>query len=115
MTTTTALLALLLAPLLLPLLMLAWYAVAIQCQRGGLWRLLLPFAWLGYMLDVALQATVMDLYFQETAPSGERTVTDRIGRLQSDLGWRGTAARRLARLLNAIAPRVHIPGGTQIG
>lgn len=82
-------------PLWAPMSMLIWYAIGIQYERGGLWRVLLPY-------------TLFQLYFWEIAPKGEFTISMRLGRLIEDPGWRGAVSRWLAVILNWLAPKRHI-------
>lgn len=95
-------------PLWAPLSMLVWYAIGIQYERGGVWRVLLPFTFLGFLYDVLLQYTLFQLYFWEIAPKGEFTISMRLGRLLEDPGWRGAVSRWLAVILNWLAPKRHI-------
>lgn len=91
-------------PLWAPLSMLVWYAVGIQYQRGGAYRLLAPVTFGGFLYDVLLQYTLFQLYFWEVAPRGEFTISMRLGRLQTRTDWRGALARWLVRILNSLAP-----------
>lgn len=97
-------------PLWAPFSMLIWYAIGIQYERGGLWRMLLPFTFLGFLYDVLLQYTLFQVYFWEIAPRGEFTISMRLGRLVSRSDWRGIWSRKLAWLLNWMSPKgVHVP------
>jgi len=91
-------------PLWAPLHMLAWYAVGIQYERGGAWRVLLPVTATGFLYDVLLQYTLFQLYFWEVAPRREFTISMRLGRHLTTPGWRGALAWWLARILDRLAP-----------
>jgi len=99
-------------PLWSPILMLVWFTIGIQHERESLpdvLRAILSFiTFFGLLFDIFMQYTVANLYFWEINPVHEFTISMRIGRLMSDPGWRGNIARRLAWLLNAIAPVRHI-------
>lgn len=91
-------------PLWGPLVMLVLYAVWVQSERGGIFKLLEVVAIVGYPWDWLLQHTLAPFYFWERTRKGESTVSMRLARLVNDTGWRGVWARRLAWLLNAMAP-----------
>lgn len=105
------LIALLTFPIWSAPLMLIWYAIGVQVERDGLWKLLAPVTFGGFLFDVFLQYTVANLWFWEINPKSEYTISLRIARLMTDRGWRGVVARWLARLLNRLAPSGrHIEG-----
>lgn len=84
--------------------MLIWYAIGVQVERGGLWKLLAPFTFAGFLFDVLCQYTSAQLWFWEIAPLKELTISTRIGRLMESKTWGGAVARFLAPILNRIAP-----------
>lgn len=90
--------------------MLAWYVVGIQYERGGVFVLLAPFTFLGFIYDRILQRTYARLWFWEIEPDEEFTITMRLVRLVKTTGWRGDWARFLAKILNFFAPNHnHVP------
>lgn len=84
--------------------MLVWYAIGIQVERGGVWKVLTPFTFAGFLFDVVLQYTSAQLWFWEIAPKGEFTISMRIGRLMESKTWGGEVARWMAPILNRLAP-----------
>lgn len=96
-------------PFWAPLLMLVLYAIGIQYERGGLWSVCAVVALMGYVFDVLMQYTLAQVYFWEIAPQGEATISQRLARLIERKDWRWDIARRLASILNRMAPSgVHI-------
>jgi len=86
------------------LLLLPLYAIGIQIERGGWWRVLLPVTVLAMALDVALNFTELALLTLDVPRWGEWTFSTRLKRLRADDGWRGSTARYIASSLDAIAP-----------
>lgn len=85
------------------------YTPAIQYQRGGWWLAFAPFAIAAFVVDVLANYTELALLMWDFPRSGEYTFSNRLYRLQSNKDWRGTPARYISRVLNAIAPSgVHI-------
>jgi hypothetical protein len=92
------------------IIMLIWYIIGIQYERGGFWKALAPFTFIGFLYDCFLQRTWARIWFWEIEPSGEFTITMRLCRLVFSAGWRGRLARLLARVLNFFAPNhQHVP------
>ena len=48
--------------------MLIWYAIGIQVNRGGVYKPLMPVAFTGFLFDVFLQYTVANIWFWEIPP-----------------------------------------------
>jgi len=80
------------------------FPVAIQYERGGWYRLLLPITLLALVVDVAANWTELSLVFWELPKPGEYTFSSRLERLVLSATWRGAVARRVATVLNLIAP-----------
>lgn len=89
-----------LAPLWLPFLLLCVYAVWIQHERGGWWRLCWLAAIVGGPLDVVLAHSVFALLMRDYPQAGEWTFSQQLGRLVHT----DETARYIARILDAIAP-----------
>lgn len=90
--------------LYLPLLLALSYPVAIQYERGGWWRLLLPFTALTALVDVWLNWTTFSLYLWSAPARREYTLSQHLERLVFDAGLRGIAARAIARYTNRFDP-----------
>ena len=84
----------------LPLILLAVYPLAIQYERGGQWRLLLPVYLAAGLLDVLLNYTALVLYTWDFPAHGEWTFSTRLKRLQYYSGLRGSIARVCRDYLN---------------
>lgn len=81
------------------------YPIAIQSERGPLWAIFLsPIVFVTLVIDVWVNYTEASLIFWEFPRKGEYTVSQRLERLQYDLGWRGDIARVVVPILNYIAP-----------
>lgn len=102
-------------------LMLVWYAIGIQVERGGIFKILTPFTFAGFLFDILLQYTVANLWFWEIGPTRrvpirllgfefhipvqkDFTISMRIGRLMESKTWGGAVSRWLAPVLNRLAP-----------
>jgi hypothetical protein len=98
------------APLWLPLLLLNLYAIGIQVERGGWWRLLYPVALIGLVLDVLLAHSLLAVVLWDWPRRAEWTFSQQLKRLVVSVGWRAAIARYVARVLNALAPSgQHVP------
>jgi hypothetical protein len=95
---------LLFAPVWVPLLLLTLYAVGIQYERGGNWRVLVPLAYDAAALDILLNYTLFALYFLDRPRHGEITLSQRLPRLNLLAGWQGTVARALTVVLDRLDP-----------
>jgi hypothetical protein len=84
--------------------LLPLYFIAIQFERGGNWRILAPFVAVALVVDVLLNYTELAIYTLDIPSRGEWTFSSRLRRLRLNTDWRGTVARYLARVLDAIAP-----------
>lgn len=85
-------------------ILLPLYAIGIQFERGGLWRIVLPVTFVALVLDVVLNYTELALLTLDFPSKNEFTFSQRLARLRYDSGWRGDTARYIARSLDAIAP-----------
>lgn len=94
----------------LPVLLAAAYPLAIQYERGGWWKLLMPFTLVVAIVDVYLNFTTFALYFRSMPRRKEITFSQHLERLVFDSGWRGVMARLVARYTNKFDPTPpHIP------
>lgn len=94
-------------------LLLPLYAIGIQVERGGWWRVLWPVTAVALLLDVVLNFTELALLTMDRPLRGEWTFSQRLSRLCQDAGSRGHLARYIKRALDAIAPsglHIVIPG-----
>lgn len=98
------------SPLWLPLLMLVLYAIGIQYQRTtlpqwlrGLCELV---AVIAAILDFALNWSLFAFFFWDwpQRDRGEWMLSERMPRLNLDMGWRGQISRSLTIVLNRLAP-----------
>ena len=78
------------------------YPIAIQVERGGWWQLLWPVTILAWIVDVLANWTELSLLMLELPR--EPTFSQRLSRLVRSTGWRSDLARRIAPVLNQIAP-----------
>ena len=85
-------------------LLLPLYAIGIQFERGGWWRMVLPVTLVALLLDVVLNYTELALLTLDFPVKNEWTFSTRLARLRYDSDWRGDTARYIARGLDAIAP-----------
>jgi hypothetical protein len=90
--------------LLLPLLLLGLYAIGIQYERGGPWRILALVAAVALALDVAMNFSYFALVYWDWPNSGEWTFSKRLPRLNRMPGWRGRFSIAITRWLNRLAP-----------
>lgn len=87
------------------LLLLALYPFAIQFERGGWWRLLLPVTLLALIIDVWCNYTELALLTWDRPSKGEYTFSTRVKRLQYYPGWRGSFARLVRDYTNFFDPQ----------
>jgi hypothetical protein len=94
----------------LPLLLALLYPAAIQYERGGWWRVLLPLYVFAGLLSAYLNWTTLALYFWDWPRHGEWTFSMRLERLVWRNDWRGRRARVIAAYLNRHDPSPpHVP------
>ncbi|MGV3727721.1 hypothetical protein [Hydrogenophaga sp.] len=94
----------------LPVLLAAAYPLAIQYERGGWWKLLMPFTLVIAIVDVYLNFTTFALCLWSAPGKKEITFSQHLERLVFDSGWRGVMARLVARYTNLSDPTPpHIP------
>jgi len=72
------------------------YVVAINYERGGWWRLLVPLAIRAAVLDIALNYTLFAL-LTDWPRKGEYTISKHMGRLVTWQNKRGAACRYAAK------------------
>ncbi len=84
------------------LLMLAVYAVGVQYQRGGAWRVVLPVTAVALLMSIALNQTLARVIYGRPAHWRE-TFSKHTARMQAATGLRGRTARLVAALLNFFA------------
>jgi len=75
------------------------YAIGIQYQRGGWWRVCLVAALPAVVLNVVLNYTLLALITWDFPRKGEYTFSQRLARLVNSVGWRGVAAWFISRFL----------------
>jgi len=94
----------------LPLFVALGYPLAIQYERQGWWRVLMPFTALVAVVDVYLNWTTFSLLLWSAPGKKEYTFSEHLERLVFDTGWRGKIARVIARYTNHFDPTPpHIP------
>lgn len=86
------------------LLLALLFPIAIQYERGGWWRLLMPITFFAALLDVAANYTELALLTWDYPRPGERMFSKRLERLVFDAGWRGRLARAIAVPLDYFDP-----------
>lgn len=90
-------------------LLLPLYCVAIQHERGGLWKLCYIAVLPALFVDVLLNYTELALLTLDFPKWGEWTFSSRLKRLKDSQTWRGSVALYLKKVLDNIAPSgVHI-------
>jgi hypothetical protein len=87
------------------LLLLILYPFAIQVERGGLWRLMLPVTVLALVVDVIANYTELALLTWDWPTRNEWTFSTRCVRLQYYPGWRGAVARATQAYTNYFDPQ----------
>lgn len=87
-----------------PLLLTVVYPLGIQYERGGWFRVLLPFYALAAVLSVTVNVTWFSLVVWELPRKGEITTSQRCERLVFSSGWPGVLARSIARYTNLFDP-----------
>lgn len=80
------------------------YPIAIQYERGGLWRAVLPITCFALLVDVIANHTELALLTLDFPRRGEWTFSQRLVRLRFNAFWRGDLAQYLCRVLDAVAP-----------
>ena len=88
----------------LPMLLAVVYPLAIQYERGGWWRLLLPLTAVAALVDVWLNWTTFSLYLWSAPAKREYTLSQHLERLVFAPAWRGYFARAVARYTNLFDP-----------
>ena len=94
----------------LPIALAILYIPAIQYERGGLWKVLMPFTAMVALLDVYLNWTTFSILLRSTPGRKEITFSQHLERLVLEQGLRGKVARVIARYTNRFDPTPpHIP------
>jgi hypothetical protein len=75
------------------LLLLLLYPIAVQYERGGLWRIVMPITLVTLVIDVIANYTELALLTWDFPQEGEYTFSDRLVRLKHNGDWRGVIAR----------------------
>jgi len=75
------------------LLLLLLYPIAVQYERGGLWRVFFPITLVTLVIDVIANYTELALLTWDFPQEGEYTFSDRLVRLKHNGDWRGVIAR----------------------
>ena len=76
------------------------YPIAVQYERGGLWRLLAPVTFPTLLIDVIANYTELALITWDFPTKNEWTFSTRVQRLQYYAGWRGSFARAVKAYCN---------------
>lgn len=93
-----------------PALLALIFPLAIQYEKGGNWRWLLPLYATAALLSVLVNFTWLSLLCWEMPRKREITTSQRCERLVFEPGWRGALARMIARYTNRFDPTPpHIP------
>lgn len=79
------------------------YVIGIQYERGGAWRVLLPFTVLVLLLSWAINQTIGRLVYGKPLTWRE-TFSKHTSRMVFVQNWRGRFARLIAALLNFASP-----------
>ena len=87
-----------------PVLLAVLYPLAVQYERGGLWRILLPLYVGAGLCSAIANNTVAIVLLWDLPRKGEVTLSQRLERLVFDTGWRGKIARTIARYTNLFDP-----------
>jgi hypothetical protein len=86
------------------------YAIGIQYKRGGWCDLFVPFAFAAFLMDVALNYTLLAALTWDWPRAGEYTFSKKLKRLLLGGDWRASFAYFIVRwMLNPVAPGgVHV-------
>lgn len=86
--------------------LLLWilYPIAIQYERGGWWRAVLPITAIALIVDVIANYTELALLTWDFPKAGEYTFSQRLVRLNKEEGFRGIMAQYITKILDVIAP-----------
>ncbi len=76
------------------------YPIAVQYERGGVWRLLAPVTFVTLVIDVYCNYPELALITWDFPASTEWTFSTRVQRLQYYAGWRGSFARAVKAYCN---------------
>lgn len=73
-------------------LMYVLFAVGIQFFRGGWYKVLVVVLVPAFVLDLLLNYTLLPLFLWRRPSPGDHTISQTLGELYSDTGWRGDLA-----------------------
>ena len=82
------------------LLLILLYPLGIQYQRGGLWLLVAPIAYLALFVDIVANYTELALLTLDFPQAGEETFSKRCRRLITQDGWAGFVGRITQKYTN---------------
>jgi hypothetical protein len=93
------------------------YIVAINYERGGWWRVLVPLAIRTAVLDIALNYTLFALFMWDRPRKGETTMSKHLERLVFWKNRRGAFCRAIAKYFvnpwdKVGGPHIPIPDST---
>lgn len=86
------------------LILLCLYPLAIQYQRGGWFKLLLPITLFALVIDVIANYTELALLTWDFPKEKEYTFSERLVRLQYDTSWSGKIAKPIVKYCNYFSP-----------
>lgn len=86
------------------LLLALLFPIAIQYERGGLWRLVAPVTFVAVLLDIAANYTELALLTWDFPQKKEYLFSKRLKRLIHNEDWRGSVARAIAKPLDFFDP-----------
>lgn len=86
------------------LLLALLYPLAVQFERGGLWRLLAPVTVFALLIDVVANYTELALLTWDFPQKGEHTFSTRLLRLRYNDDFTGQWCRAVIAYLNYFAP-----------
>lgn len=89
---------------MLTLILWIFFPLFIQYKRGGWWSVLLPFAALLFVIDVLANYTELVVVTCDWPRRGEYTFSNRLFRLQSQVGGMGDFYCWIVGMLNAATP-----------
>jgi hypothetical protein len=81
------------------------YPIAIQYERGGLWRVVLPITFVTLVIDVVANYTELALLTWDWPRKGEYTFSTRCKRLQYSQTFGGRVARAVKVYTNIFDPQ----------
>ena len=89
---------------MISLILFLLYPIAIQYERGGWWRLLLPITLFALIIDILANYTELALLTWDSPRRGEYTFSQRCVRMKAEDSWGGTIARFIEPYLDYFDP-----------